>query len=459
MISIWDKFLGGNKMVEFDNDFLFGTATASYQVEGAYNEDGRGMSIWDTFCRKNGKVFNGDTGDVACDHYHRYKDDIALMKKIGIKAYRFSIAWPRIFPEKGKFNQMGLDFYKRLIDELLINNIIPCATIYHWDLPQWADDLGGWLNRDVVHWYGEYVEKIFKELGTYVPMWITLNEPWCSSILGYGTGEHAPGHKNFGEALTAAHHHLLSHGNAVRIFRDFNLKDSKIGITLNLNEVYPETDSLDDKIAASIIDGYSNRWFLDPIFKGSYPDDMVKLFSSIFGSLDFIRNEDFNDISQKVDFLGVNYYTRAIVRKCVGELFNVKYVDGPNKKTDMGWEISPESLYNLLTRLKNEYTKELPIYITENGAALKDIISDDGHIHDDERIEYLKLHLNEAYRFIKNGGNLKGYFVWSLMDNFEWAYGYSKRFGIIYVDYKTQKRILKDSAIWYKDVIATRRIE
>ncbi|HBM79324.1 MAG: GH1 family beta-glucosidase [Clostridiales bacterium] len=445
-------------MVKFDKDFLFGTATASYQVEGAYNEDGRGMSIWDTFCRKEGKVLNGATGDVACDHYHRYKQDVSMMKDIGVNAYRFSIAWPRIFPQKGEFNQKGLDFYKRLVDELLNNGIKPCATIYHWDLPQWLDDIGGWLNRDVVNWYGEYAEKLFSELGSYIDMWITLNEPWCSSFLGYYTGAHAPGHKDFKEALTAAHHLLLSHGTAIDAFRELNINDSKIGITLNLTPVYPKTDSKDDKEAAVLADGCSNRWFLDPVFKGAYPKDIEKLIGDIFGELDFVRNGDLKTISQQVDFLGINYYSRAIVEKGNDGMFNVKFSEGPGKKTDMGWEISPESLYLLLTRLKNEYTGKLPLYITENGAAFKDKVSTDSHVHDPERVEYLKEHLHNAGRFIEEGGNLKGYFLWSLMDNFEWAYGYSKRFGIVYVDYKTQKRILKDSALWYKKLISERTL-
>jgi beta-glucosidase len=381
------------------------------------------------------------------------------MKEIGVKAYRFSIAWPRIFPEEGKYNPKGMDFYKRLIDELLKRDIMPAATIYHWDLPMWAYDKGGgWLNRDSVKWYVEYATKLFEELGDVIPLWITHNEPWCSSILSYGIGEHAPGHKDWREALIAAHHILLSHGEAVKAFREMNIKGSKIGITLNLTPAYPASEKEEDKLAAQYAGGFANRWFLDPIFKGNYPEDMVELYSKIIGEFDFIKEGDLETISVPIDFLGVNYYTRSIVKYNEDSMLKAENVPGPGKKTEMGWEISPESLYDLLKRLDREYTK-LPMYITENGAAFKDEVTEDGRVHDDERIEYIKEHLKAAAKFIEEGGNLKGYFVWSLMDNFEWAHGYSKRFGIVYVDYETQKRILKDSALWYKEVIQKNSIE
>ncbi|AFK85369.1 MULTISPECIES: GH1 family beta-glucosidase [Thermoanaerobacterium] len=439
-------------MANFPKGFLFGTATSSYQIEGAVNEDGRTPSIWDTFSKTSGMTYNGDTGDIACDHYHRYKEDVVILKEIGVKAYRFSIAWPRIFPEKGNFNPKGIDFYKRLVEELLKNDIIPVATIYHWDLPQWAGDLGGWLNRDLIYWYSEYSQKLFKEIGNVVPMWITHNEPWCASILSYGIGEHAPGHKDYREALIAAHHILLSHGEAVKIFRDMNIKESQIGITLNLTPAYPASERDVDRLAAQYADGFSNRWFLDPIFKGNYPEDMIELYKEEIGKFDFIKSEDLGIISQPIDFLGINFYSRSIVKYSEKSMLKWIGVEGPGAKTDMGWEIRPESLYDLLKRLDKEYTR-IPIYITENGAAFKDIITEDGKVHDQERIEYIKEHLKYANKFIKEGGNLKGYFLWSFLDNFEWAFGYSKRFGIVYVDYKTQKRILKDSALWYKEVI------
>jgi len=446
-------------LIKFPKDFTWGVATSSYQIEGAVNEDGRTPSIWDIFSKTEGKTYQGHTGDVACDHYHRYKEDVKIMKEIGVKAYRFSIAWPRIFPEEGKYNPKGMDFYKRLVDELLKRDIMPVATIYHWDLPQWAYDKGGgWLNRDSVKWYLEYASKLFEELGDVVPLWITHNEPWCSSILSYGIGEHAPGHKNYREALIAAHHILLSHGEAVKAFREMNIKGSKIGITLNLTPAYPASEKEEDKLAAQYADGFANRWFLDPIFKGNYPEDMMELYSKIIGEFDFIKEGDLETISVPIDFLGVNYYTRSIVKYDEDSMLKAENVPGPGKRTEMGWEISPESLYDLLKRLDREYTK-LPMYITENGAAFKDEVTEDGRVHDYERIEYIKEHLKVIARFIEEGGNLKGYFVWSLLDNFEWAHGYSKRFGIVYVDYETQKRILKDSAFWYKEVIERNAIE
>jgi len=446
-------------LAKFPRDFVWGTATSSYQIEGAVNEDGRTPSIWDTFSKTEGKTYKGHTGDVACDHYHRYKEDVEILKEIGVKAYRFSIAWPRIFPEEGKYNPKGMDFYKKLIDELQKRDIVPAATIYHWDLPQWAYDKGGgWLNRESIKWYVEYATKLFEELGDAIPLWITHNEPWCSSILSYGIGEHAPGHKNYREALIAAHHILLSHGEAVKAFREMNIKGSKIGITLNLTPAYPASEKEEDKLAAQYADGFANRWFLDPIFKGNYPEDMMELYSKIIGEFDFIKEGDLETISVPIDFLGVNYYTRSIVKYDEDSMLKAENVPGPGKRTEMGWEISPESLYDLLKRLDREYTK-LPMYITENGAAFKDEVTEDGRVHDDERIEYIKEHLKAAAKFIGEGGNLKGYFVWSLMDNFEWAHGYSKRFGIVYVDYETQKRILKDSALWYKEVIQKNSIE
>ncbi|KHO61252.1 broad-specificity cellobiase [Thermoanaerobacter sp. YS13] len=446
-------------MVKFPKDFTWGVATSSYQIEGAVNEDGRTPSIWDTFSKTEGKTYQGHTGDVACDHYHRYKEDVEIMKEIGVKAYRFSIAWPRIFPEEGKYNPKGMDFYKRLVDELLKRDIMPVATIYHWDLPQWAyEKNGGWLNRESVKWYVEYASKLFEKLGDVIPLWITHNEPWCSSILSYGIGEHAPGHKDWREALIAAHHISLSHGEAVKVFRDMNLKGAQIGITLNLTPAYPASEKEEDKLAAQYADGFANRWFLDPIFKGNYPEDMMELYSKIIGEFDFIKEGDLETISVPIDFLGVNYYTRSIVKYNEDSMLKAENVPGLGKRTEMGWEISPEPLYDLLKRIDREYTK-LPMYITENGAAFKDEVTEDGRVHDYERIEYIKEHLKAIARFIEEGGNLKGYFVWSLLDNFEWAHGYSKRFGIVYVDYETQKRILKDSAWWYKEVIKRERIE
>ncbi|MCY0879609.1 MAG: GH1 family beta-glucosidase [Firmicutes bacterium] len=441
------------KTLQFPPDFLFGVATAAYQIEGAVAEDGRVPSHWDTFSHTPGKTWQGDTGDVACDHYHRYADDVKMMAELGVKSYRFSVAWPRIIPEPGQVNQKGLDFYRRLLDELDRHQITPAATIYHWDLPQWLADRGGWVNRDAVHYFADYADALFRHLGQRVPRWITHNEPWCTAFLGYGLGEHAPGHRDWREAVRASHHVLLSHGLAVRAFRAANLP-GEIGITLNLNVVDAATPTPRDQEAARRADGFSNRWFLDPLFRGQYPEDMVRLFAPWVAMDTVVEPDDLSLISSPMDFLGVNYYSRSVVYdKPEERLLQVGHVEPPKDQiTEMGWEIHPESLYRLLTRLQREYTA-LPLYITENGAAFPDQVSEDGAVHDPDRVRFLEQHFAAAHRFISEGGQLKGYYVWSLMDNFEWAFGYSKRFGIIYVDYPTQRRIWKDSARWYQALI------
>ncbi|HEX7063433.1 MAG TPA: GH1 family beta-glucosidase [Bacillales bacterium] len=441
-------------MSEFPKDFIWGTATASYQIEGAYNEDGRGESIWDRFSRTPGKVYENHNGDVACDHYHLYKDDIQLMADLGIQSYRFSIAWSRVFPEPGRFNQKGIDFYKRLLKELHRHNIEPAATIYHWDLPQWLQDRGGWTNRETVDHFVHYAETLFEELGDQVSMWITHNEPWCAAFLGHAFGVHAPGHQDLKEALTVSHHLMLSHGKAVQAFRRSG-KKGEIGITLNLTPAVAATDKREDVEAAKRSDGFGNRWFLDPVFKGNYPSDMIKVFAEEAGELDFIESDDLAVISEPIDFLGVNYYFHNVVKEDSSDpLLGSSSLPVEGKTTEMGWGIHPESLYRLLHRLKEDYT-ELPLYITENGAAFPDQVIN-GEIDDQDRIDYLKSHFDAAGRFIDEGGNLKGYYVWSLLDNFEWAFGYEKRFGIVYVDYETQERIPKASAKWYKDIISGR---
>lgn len=444
-------------MVRFEKNFIFGLATSSYQIEGAAAEDGRSPSIWDTFCITPGKVYEGHTGDVACDHYHRYKEDVGILKEIGVNAYRFSISWSRIFPENGQYNPKGMEFYKKLIDELNRNDIKPTVTLFHWDLPMWAYNMGGWLNRDSVKWFQEYAVKVFEELNDSVKFWITHNEPYCASILGYYLGIHAPGHKNTREALIAAHHILLSHGAAVEAFREFGFRDRKIGIALNLTPFYSVSDSKEDIEAAFRGDGLSNRWFLDPILKASYPGDMKKVFNNAAGEFDFIKDGDLQKISIKNDFLGVNYYSRALVKFSQDSKLNYQSVKWNLKKTAMGWEIYPEGLYDIIVKLRKEYT-QLPIYITENGAAFDDTLSDKKRINDVERINYIKSHLLKIAELNQQGADIRGYYLWSFMDNFEWAYGYSKRFGIVYVDFKTQERILKDSALWYKDVIKNRAI-
>ncbi|WP_349409243.1 GH1 family beta-glucosidase [Pseudalkalibacillus sp. SCS-8] len=440
--------------MKFDKTFTFGTATSSYQIEGAHNEGGRTPSIWDVFCDEPGKVHEQHNGNVACDHYNRYEEDIQIIKKLGVDSYRFSIAWPRIFPAKGEYNPEGMAFYKTLARRLKEEGIKPAVTLYHWDLPMWAHEEGGWVNRDSVDWFLEYAETCFRELDGLVDSWITHNEPWCAGFLGYHQGVHAPGHTNLDEAVRAVHHMLLSHGRAVNMLKqDFNSK-TPIGITLNLAPIYPKTDSVNDQLAANNADGYSNRWFLDPVFKGSYPVDMMNLFSKYVHSYDFIQKGDLEIISTECDFFGINYYSRGIVEFSAANDFLTKGAHSDYEKTGMGWDIAPDEFKDLIRRLRNEYTN-LPIFITENGAAYDDQLVE-GKVHDEKRTEYIEKHLQAVYELNEEGMNIQGYFLWSLLDNFEWSFGYDKRFGIIYVNYETQERIWKDSALWYADVVKNR---
>lgn len=428
--------------MKFPKEFVWGVATASYQIEGAVHEDGRSESIWDRFSRTPGKVLNGDTGDVACDHYHRYKEDVALIKQLGVDSYRFSLAWPRILPEgKGKANQNGLDFYKRLIAELLEQGIAPAVTLYHWDLPQVLEDKGGWLNRDTAMYFRDYAMVAFEELGDVVTSWITLNEPWCSAFLGYGNGEHAPGKADFPSHIVAAHHLLLGHGLALQGYRQLRLP-AEIGITLNLAPQYSVSSKPEDLEATRRADGFQNRWYLDPLFKGAYPKDMEELLAYVAPA---VHEGDLELIAGSNDFLGINFYSRGLV-SAAGRVSNPQ---GP--VTAMGWEVYPEGLYDLLVRVHEDYGP-IPIYITENGAAYHDVV-EGGRVHDRQRQEYLEQHFEQAERAIQAGVPLKGYYVWSLLDNFEWAFGYDRRFGIVYVDFETQERILKDSALWYQSFL------
>lgn len=440
----------------FPKEFLWGTATASYQIEGAVNEDGKGETIWDRFTHTPGTIYQNQNGDIACDHYHRWKEDIEIMEFIGLKAYRFSISWARIFPEgKGNLNLKGLNFYKELIDTLLSKNIKPAITLYHWDLPQALEDKGGWLNRDTAKYFSEYASLIFKTFNKEDIIWITLNEPWVNAFLGYGFGVHAPGKRDMKGAFIAGHNLLLAHGFAVQSFLENGIK-GQIGISLNLSPIYPVDNNPENIEAVQIQDGFMNRWFLDPIFYSRYPKDIWNILEKNKWAFNF-PHDDLKIINLPIDFIGVNYYTRTIVRKDSENPFlGVSFVPSENEKTEMGWEIYPKGLYDLLIRLKREYPK--PIYITENGSAFNDILKD-GRIKDEKRINYLREHIKEAYNAIKDGVDLRGYFIWSLMDNFEWAHGYSKRFGIVYIDYETQKRILKDSAYFYKKVIETNGLE
>ena len=435
----------------FPENFQWGAATASYQIEGATTADGRGETIWDRFCRTPGAVSGGDTGDIACEHYHRFREDIALMSELGLKSYRFSIAWSRLFPDgRGGLNQKGLDFYQHLVDGLTTAGIEPAATIYHWDLPQGLQDKGGWVNRDTAYYYTDYAVTLFEKLGDRVRRWITHNEPHVAAFLGHDLGIHAPGLKDNSKALQVAHHLLLSHAETVRVFREIGRPDSRIGITLNLYPCHPAEDTPEHEQAALIADGCQNRWWLDPVFKGSYPEDMEVIYEEKQTAPQIEPGDMDLFAKSRVDFLGVNYYSRQVVSPSTqGNWFRKNTVkDAP--ATEMGWEIYPEGLYELLTRLHQDYDAP-EMYITENGAAFDDKL-EDGKIHDSQRIDFLRRHFIQAHRAIQKGVKLKGYYVWTLMDNFEWSFGYSKRFGLMYLDYPTQARIPKDSALWYRDV-------
>lgn len=450
----------------FPPGFVFGVATSAYQIEGAVDADGRGPSIWDTFCREPGRVRDGDTGDVACDHYHRVDEDVALMKSLGVGAYRFSVAWPRVFPTGRETvpNAAGLDFYERLVDRLLAAGIVPWVTLYHWDLPQGLQDTGGWADRGTVDAFVRFAEAVGRRLGGKVDRFITHNEPWCVAMLGHMTGEHAPGHQDWPEALVAAHHVLLSHGRAVPVLRAAS-PQCRVGITLNLVPGYPASPSPADAEATRHFDGFFNRWYLDPLFGRGYPADMVADYRLLGrlpdGPLPFAREGDLAEIAAPLDFLGINYYSRAILRSpTLPESENAPRTleeAGPERRTDIGWEVYPDGLFDLLTRLGAEHPG-LPLVITENGAAYGDGPGDDGAIHDARRLDYLRAHLEACHRALAAGVRLEGYFAWSLMDNFEWAHGYAQRFGLVWVDYATQERRPKDSARWYAELARTGRL-
>lgn len=444
----------------FPQDFIWGAASSAYQIEGAAHEDGRGLSIWDRFCRKPGAVHRGESGDSACDHYHRYADDIALMQKIGINAYRFSIAWPRVMPQgKGEVNRAGLDFYDRLTDALLRANITPFATLYHWDYPLPLYEAGGWLRRESPDWFADYVAAVVNRLSDRISHWFTFNEPQIFVGMGYRQGIHAPGDRlPFSEILTIAHHVLLAHGKAVQAIRELSKTASRIGCAVSAGEVaVPASDRDEDVRAAreaffSITreDCCNTTWWLDPVVFGRYPDDGVERFAP---SMPAIGSNDMSIISQPLDFLGVNVYFGRRYRK--GENGSPESVElQPNQPcTASGWPIVPEVLY-WAPKLYSERYK-LPVIISENGMARNDAVDVDGRVHDPERINFLRDYLRELRRAGAEGIDVRGYFLWSILDNFEWAAGYSQRFGIVYVEYPTGKRILKDSALWYKEVIAS----
>ena len=433
-------------------DFIWGVATSSYQIEGAAHIDGRGLSIWDTFCKVPGKVANADNGDVACDHYHRYEEDLDLMKWMGVDAYRFSVAWPRVIPNGvGSVNQAGLDFYDRLIDGALQRGIEPWLTMYHWDLPQTLQDKGGWNNRQIVQWFEEYAEVLTTKFGDRVKNWMTLNEPLCSAWIGHLYGDMAPGIKDLQTALNASHNLLMSHGIASQVIRS-SVKNSKVGIVINVTPAVPATDSLEDQRAATLADGFDNRWFLNPVFGLPYPEDVI----DVLGKSPEIHDGDMTLINQPMDFLGVNFYFRqTIASDAQGFPIPIRGIRRPNvKRTSMDWEVHAPAFEEILLRISRDY-KPKAMYITENGSAWNDVV-EANQVNDQDRIDYLQSHLDAMFSAQKHGAPIRGYFAWSFMDNFEWAYGYDKRFGLIYVDYKTQKRLPKKSAHYYRELLLNR---
>ena len=440
----------------FPPDFLWGAATSAYQIEGAVREDGRGETIWDRFCATPGKIFEGHTGEVACDHYHRFREDVALMRELGLRSYRFSVAWARILPAGfGRLNPAGLDFYQRLVDELAGSGITPMVTLYHWDLPQALQDRGGWEARDTARYFADYAVALFERLGDRVKLWITHNEPYVAAHIGYGTGEHAPGLRDQAKALQVAHHLLLSHALAVQAYRQRADAGGKIGISLDLHPAQAQSDHPQDRQAAMLYDAHQNRWFLDPVFRGRYPQELLQIAQRRHGAPRFPQEDLQTFAAAPVDFLGVNYYFRQLVRRPERkeELFLPVRPDYPGARfTEMGWEQWPGGLYELLTRLHREYGQP-ELYVTENGAACPDERMADGRIDDQDRVSYLREHIAAAGKALAEGVRLKGYQVWSLLDNFEWAQGYSKRFGLVHVDLRTQERRPKKSALWYSRLI------
>jgi beta-glucosidase len=435
--------------VRFPADFVWGAATAAFQIEGSTTVDGRSDSVWDAFCRVQGAVRNGDTGDPAADHYQLMGDDVALMDSMGLHAYRFSVAWPRVRPDGGAVNPAGLDFYSRLVDKLLDNGITPWLTLYHWDLPQKLEELGGWENRDTAYRFAEFAQSVTDRLADRVVNWTTLNEPWCAAFLGYASGIHAPGRTDPEAAVAAAHHLLVAHGLGMQVVRDA-VPNAFAGITLNLFPVAPvDPTDKSDVDAARRVDGLQNRIFLDPVTLGEYPPDVLKDLPALG---DLVLPGDMKLINAPVDFLGVNYYRDYVVSGNGAPEFPSPWVGSEHVAfpprdlplTDSGWEVTPDGLTTLLVSLKET---GLPLYITENGAAYTGI-------EDDDRVSFLDAHIRAAHAAIEQGVDLRGYFCWSLLDNFEWAEGYEKRFGLVHVDFDTQERTLKRSAHWFAKLIA-----
>ena len=436
----------------FPKGVLWGAATAAHQIKGSPLADGAGPSIWTRFAHTPGMTFNGDTGDIACDHYHRWKDDVRLMRELGLQAYRFSVSWSRILPDgTGRVNQPGLDFYSRLVDELLANGIEPLLTLYHWDLPAALDDRGGWLNRDCADWFAEYGSVLYRTLDGRVKKWVTLNEPWVITDGGYLHGALAPGHRSRYEAPIASHNLMRAHGAAVLAYRAEG--KHAIGLVVNLEPKHAASESAVDVAAARRADAYMNRQYLDPALLGSYPDEMREIFGDAWPEW---PAEDFALIKQPLDFIGVNYYTRNVTEERLSYPLNAGAVKQPlGTYTETHWEVYPQGLSDTLKWVKQRYGN-IPMYITENGAAFFDPpVAEGGRIRDPLRIDYLQKHLSAVHDAIASGCDVRGYMVWSLLDNMEWSLGYSKRFGVVHVNYATQERTPKDSARWYSEVIAS----
>ncbi len=432
----------------FPEDFLWGVSTAAYQIEGAAREDGRGPSIWDTFCHLPGTIANGDTGDIACDHYHRWRDDVALMRELGVGAYRLSTAWPRLLPEgRGEVNHRGFEFYDRLIDAVLEAGIEPWVCLYHWDLPQALEYRGGWQNRDTAHWFAEYALLAARRFGDRVKHWATFNEPNCACVKGYGDGEHAPGIRGRASALKAIHVMNLAHGLAVEAMRS-ERGDLLLGDIFNLHPYEPASEREEDEIACAMLDALWNRSFPDPQMLGRYPEPIAAEIEN------FVEPGDFDLIRQKLDYFAFNHYTHSRVRRDPEHPFAVTTLppEPGAPVTDMGWEIAPDAFRAAILEAKERYAGDLPIYILENGAAFPDHIDADGRVHDRARIDFLRRYLGAVEDAIAAGAAVKGYFVWTLLDNFEWALGYSKRFGLVHVDFATLERRPKDSFYFYAEL-------
>ncbi len=457
----------------FPEDFLWGSATASYQIEGAVSEDGRTPCIWDTFAATPGKTREGDSGAVAADHYHRMPQDVALMRELGLDAYRFSVAWPRVQPTRdGGRNAAGLDFYDRLVDELVASDITPVLTLYHWDLPQWVHDLGGWPARDTAYRFAEYAAWVADALGDRVRMWTTLNEPYCSAYLGHASGVHAPGITDGAAALAAVHHLNLGHGLAGRAVLD-RVADAQLSVVLNLHVIRAASQEPPDVAAKARADRLANEAFLGPMLDGGYSEELIAETAHV-SDWSFLRDGDVSTIGVPLGALGINYYNTSLVRDgvtLVGDgrqgadghqtsphsawvgADRLEFVAQPGPHTRMGWNIDPDGLVELLTGIAGRYPG-LPLYVTENGAAFEDVVNPDGRIHDEARTAYVRDHIDAVGRARDLGADVRGYFLWSLMDNFEWAWGYDRRFGIVRVDYDTLTRTVKDSGLWYRDLIA-----